>query len=560
MSFPRIPSFLFDVLLGRARRAEPRELERAIAVSRQMVEDRCRSAGTVREDPSHLRDRVVLHLSIGGAVGGLFLVVLAGFTLAGVCTSYLTLALHAMAVAFVGGALLLLRQGTPSPRLTRSVEAFALIGSFLLYGAMAAVSSAEAFATETLVLIYCMAMIGRSVFTPSSALHTGLLAFGAAVPFLGATLFLSHAHGIADQTVVLAVVWYVAIGALAAAVSKVIFGLRTEVRAAMRLGQYTLEQKIGEGGMGRVYRGRHAMLRRETAIKIMSESSTDGRSEERFEREVQLTARLTHPNTVTVFDYGRTADGLFYYAMELIEGETLQSIVEATGPMPPDRVVHVLRQVASALQEAHQLGLIHRDIKPTNIMLARIGGEDDIVKVLDFGLVRDLSSGAIGKSDVTTVVGTPDYMAPEVISDPEAVDARVDIYALGAVGYYLLTGERLFDATTPLEVCAHQLHSTPSPVEEISPSVLPFELAALIEACLAKDPEDRPRNARRVLQRLHPIDVEAWTEERAAEWWRVHDRAFQNAATAEPRLSETVEAPIADPNLAPIVPLPRPGY
>jgi serine/threonine-protein kinase len=251
-------------------------------------------------------------------------------------------------------------------------------------------------------------------------------------------------------------------------ISWVIYGLRAEVREARRLGQYTLEQKLGEGGMGVVYRASHAMLRRPTAIKLLLPDRAGKEALTRFEREVRRTAMLTHPNTVTVFDYGRTADGVFYYAMELLEGASLAEIVEVDGPQPGERVIHLLEQAAGSLAEAHDAGLIHRDVKPGNILVVDRGGIADLVKVVDFGLVKDVGVRARGGPTpepaltlADTITGTPLYMAPETVTAPETVDARTDLYALGAVGYWLLTGTHVFGGHSIIEVCGHHKHSCP---------------------------------------------------------------------------------------------------
>jgi serine/threonine-protein kinase len=319
-----------------------------------------------------------------------------------------------------------------------------------------------------------------------------------------------------------AIQWAITV-AVCATISRVIYGLREEVREARRLGQYTLEGLIGVGGMGRVYRASHAMLRRPTAIKLLLSNGTSREAMERFEREVQLTAQLTHPNTVTIFDYGRTADGTLYYAMELLDGATVEEVVEVDGPQPPARVVHVLEQVAGALGEAHSIGLIHRDVKPANIVLCRQGGELDVAKVVDFGLVKELEQRHPATvSQEGTISGTPLYMAPEILTEPKAASARSDLYALGAVGYYMLTGEHVFDGRTVIEVLGHHLHTEPIPPSQRLGDPIPEELERLILDCLAKDPAARPQDAAELRRRLEACNVGRWTRRSAEKWWAVH--------------------------------------
>jgi serine/threonine-protein kinase len=330
------------------------------------------------------------------------------------------------------------------------------------------------------------------------------------------------------MTGVAALIWGSSL-AIAAATSKVIYGLREEVRDARRLGQYTLLEKLGEGGMGAVYRASHAMLRRPTAVKLLRPERLGAESLARFEREVQLTARLTHPNTIRVFDYGRTPDGVFYYAMEYLDGASLGDVVAESGPMPPARVIFVLDQVAGALTEAHRVGLIHRDIKPANIFLIEQGGDPDVAKVLDFGLVKQVS--APGADDATqpalsrvdSLTGTPLYMAPEAIATPDAVDARTDLYALGAVGYFLLTGSDVFTGRSVMEVCSHHLRTEPEPPSARLGAPVPADLEALILACLEKNPAARPADARALRAALRACrDAHAWSEEDARRWYDKH--------------------------------------
>ncbi|HET9954181.1 MAG TPA: serine/threonine-protein kinase, partial [Polyangiaceae bacterium] len=310
-------------------------------------------------------------------------------------------------------------------------------------------------------------LIGRAALVPSTASRTALIASTASVFMLLATWWVHHSADQAGTSIAHfypgekgTPLVYTAWGALFCAlttisatfVSAVIFGLQREIARVRKLGQYVLENEIGSGGMGIVYRARHAFLRRPTAIKLLRPERAGSAAIQRFEREVQITSQLTHPNTVAVYDYGRTPDGTFYYAMEFLDGIDLDRLVAIDGPQPEARVRHVLRQVASALSEAHAKGLIHRDIKPSNIVLCERGLSQDFVKVLDFGLARELETLAPGLSTLGQVVGTPLYMSPEQVTQPEKIDERVDLYALGAVGYFLLCGEPVFTGDTTVEV------------------------------------------------------------------------------------------------------------
>jgi serine/threonine-protein kinase len=317
-------------------------------------------------------------------------------------------------------------------------------------------------------------------------------------------------------------------------ISRIIHNLRREIRQAMQLGQYTLEKKLGEGGMGMVYRASHAMMRRPTAVKLLPLEKAGEASLVRFEREVQETSRLTHPNTITIYDYGRTPDGVFYYAMELLDGATLEAVVERDGPQQPGRVLRVLEMVAGGLAEAHDLGIIHRDIKPANIHLCRQGGELDIAKVLDFGLVKVVEGdddASVTRDGVVT--GTPQYLAPEALSNPESVDARSDLYALGAVGYYLLTGEQVFTGNI-VEICGHHLHTEPTPPSKRLGRELPVDLEHLIMQCLAKNPGDRPQSAAEIRDRLASFDdIPLWRQADARTWWENHSAILRPEPDAQ---------------------------
>jgi eukaryotic-like serine/threonine-protein kinase len=263
-------------------------------------------------------------------------------------------------------------------------------------------------------------------------------------------------------------------------------------------------------------------LRRPTAIKLLLPGKVSAASLERFEREVQLTSRLSHPNTIAIYDYGRTPDGIFYYAMEYLDGLSLESLVASDGLQPAGRVVHVLLQIAGALAEAHGVGLIHRDIKPANVMLCERGGMPDVVKVVDFGLVKQLDAveGDVALTNANTLTGTPLYLAPESISRPDSIDARIDIYALGAVGYFLITGTPPFSGRNVVEIAGHHLHS---PVEAPSMRLgqpVPPKLEAVLLACLAKDPEGRPNDAQELIVKLLECEAESpWSGTQARAWW-----------------------------------------
>ncbi len=300
--------------------------------------------------------------------------------------------------------------------------------------------------------------------------------------------------------------------------------VQKSAQVTRQLGQYVLEQEIGSGGYGRVYRARHAMLRRPVAIKLLQPDKSTETHLKRFEREVQATSQLTHPNTVAIYDYGRTPDGVFYCAMEFLTGLSLDNLVEQFGPQPEGRVIHILRQVCGSLVEAHESGLIHRDIKPGNIMLTCRGGIHDVVKVLDFGLVKPLSDTLDHDgAQAETIVGTPRYMSPEAIEKPESANARSDLYSLGAVGYFLLVGQPIVDGATPREIFLKQLHEAPaSPARRLGRSV-DASLERLILQCLAKDPAQRPLSARVLEEELSRCaSAGQWTQAVATEWWRTH--------------------------------------
>lgn len=291
------------------------------------------------------------------------------------------------------------------------------------------------------------------------------------------------------------------------------------------LGQYELEEKLGSGGMGVVFKGHHAMLRRPAAIKLLNVDKVNDASIHRFEREVQITCKLNHPNTIAIYDYGRTPEGVFYYAMEYLDGIDLQALVEKYGPQPEARVVNILRQICGSLYEAHLQGLVHRDIKPANVMLNRRGAETDVVKVLDFGLVKavdDTKQAAMTMANSLT--GTPLYMAPEAIQSPGSVDARSDLYAVGALGYFLLTGQPVFEAETLIQLCQMHIDAVPIPPSKRTKQAVSPELEATLLKCLDKVRTRRPHTARDLAHLLLQVPTRGeWAEATAEAWWNNHE-------------------------------------
>jgi hypothetical protein len=291
----------------------------------------------------------------------------------------------------------------------------------------------------------------------------------------------------------------------------------TAERDAKMYGQYRLIRRIGAGGMGEVHLARHALLRRPTAVKLLRHATAEDIL--RFEREVQVCSRLTHPNTVTIYDYGRTAAGAFYCAMELLDGLDLDELVSRHGPVPPARVVNLLRQVLGSLGEAHAHGIVHRDIKPANLMTCRIGGALDIVKVLDFGLARRVDRPDVTVTSQDLVSGTPPFMAPEIIRQETQVDGRVDLYALACVGWFLLAGRMLFDRPSAMEVLTAHLQEPPEDLRARHPWV-PADLAAVIMLNLAKDPRERSADARAMSDALGACAcATGWSIADATDWW-----------------------------------------
>jgi serine/threonine-protein kinase len=377
------------------------------------------------------------------------------------------------------------------------------------------------------ILPWVVMMVAYGILVPNfwrrcAAVLAGYAAVALLTHVIAYTLYPLRFELVATMLVMKAV-WLGAAGAVVVYGAYRVQVLRERERQARELGQYRLGRRLGGGGMGEVYLAEHHMLRRPAALKIIRPSrAIDPAYLARFEREVQCTATLTHPNTVQIFDYGRTDDGTFYYVMEYLPGLNLEDLVRLYGPLAPARAVHFLRQVCSALGEAHAVGLVHRDLKPSNMMVCERGGVPDTVKLLDFGLVLpsgDLDAQLTRPKGVT---GTPAFISPEQAGRQDAADGRSDIYSLGATAYFLLTGRAPFADRSAAQVLKAHLHETPEPLTRHQPDVPTF-LEAVVLRCLAKAPADRFPDIRSLDAALADCrDVGEWTERDAADWWRQH--------------------------------------
>jgi len=321
------------------------------------------------------------------------------------------------------------------------------------------------------------------------------------------------------------------VAAVTVLISRRLYHLEAQVQRAKEMGSYQLDTLIGKGGMGEVWRASHRMLARDSAIKLirpeMLVRATGKQAEmirRRFEREAKTTAALKSPHTVGLYDFGTSEDGGFYYVMELLDGIDLETLVKQFGPQPPGRIVHVLRQVSKSLAEAHNAGLIHRDIKPTNIFLCRLGVEYDFAKVLDFGLVKTaLDEGAMRMTMEGVTTGTPAYMPPEIAMGNQEIDGRADLYGLGCVAYWLLTGTLPFNEKSSMAMILAHVQTAPVPPSERITAVIPLPFERVVMACLAKKPEDRPRNAEAFARMLDECQTACpWTQADAELWWRTH--------------------------------------
>jgi serine/threonine-protein kinase len=442
--------------------------------------------------------------------------------------------------ALLAGALWVATQRGRLPSLPlHALDIGVSLGLITVWGLTGATLPNSTAGTLIALLAFITGTLARAIVVPSTSQRTlaiGLL--GGAV--IVGTVIWRRVSG--QETSIVNVVasgcWIASGVTLAAVASHTIFGLRRQVEHTKVLGQYTLETKIGEGGMGGVWRASHALLRRPTAVKLLLAGHMGETAIRRFEREVQLTARLTHPNSVAIYDYGRTRDGIFYYAMELIEGADLERLVAEDGAQPPGRVVHVLTQICGALAEAHDLGLVHRDVKPANVLLSPRKNEHEFAKIVDFGLVKSIDAKATQPTLTATnmITGTPLYMSPEAIQTPDAVDSRSDLYSLGAVAWFLLSGRPPFEGGSIVEILGKHLHVPPSRPSAVLGQPLPIDLEDIVLGCLEKRPDARPLDARALRSRLEACSAAGrWTADQAADWWRARAPRAPRSPSTGPR-------------------------
>lgn len=393
-------------------------------------------------------------------------------------------------------------------------EALGTLTLALAYSMIILVLNEPVERAESVIALFLVTtvLVLRSSIVPSPVIATAIIgALSMAIPNLFIPYVLPELNTVSR-------VWPWVLGAIIVAITSVtsstIYGLQRRMQAARRLGQYQLDRRIGHGGMGEVYLATHSLLQRPTAVKLLRDVKSAG-ARERFRQEVQTASGLTHPNTVEIYDYGRTPDGVFYFAMEYVEGASLEEAVQATGAMPSARVVRLLEQAAGSLSEAHRRNLVHRDIKPSNLMLCERGGDFDTLKVLDFGLVRNLSEANKEGGGLT---GTPLYLAPETILDPDGFVPESDVYALGATAYFLLTGRPPFADGDLVDVLSDHL------VTEVTPPECDnARLQALIVRCLSKDVAERPSDAAELLVALEGCEGSgAWRADDARVWWAEH--------------------------------------
>ncbi len=442
----------------------------------------------------------------------------------------------------------LLRKERLSFDALHAIDTFYAVAANTVIATCAVLSYDQRQAAYTCLIYSCFSVLTRALIVPSTGRRTAIVTSIAAIPMAiaaGVLPFIKQWPPGKDVSNLAFLIGFLQIEVvailLAAAGSEIIYGLRQKLSAAQQLGQYTLGRKIGSGGMGVVYLAHHDLLRRPTAIKLLHPDKVGPDNMQRFEREVRHMSQLTHPNTVAVFDYGRSFEGTFYYAMEYLDGVDLHALVVRHGKQPAERVRQIMIQVCGALQEAHDRGISHRDIKPANIILCERGAMPDVAKVVDFGLVKELARESGASTQV--VIGTPAFVSPEAVTDPNRVGPSADLYALGCVAYFLLTGRKVFSGNTNVDICIQHVTKAPTPPSQAANIDIPRGLEDIIMQCLAKQPSGRPASANELADRLRAIGpFDDWDDARATAWWNELERhELPQDLTAMPTATITVD-------------------
>ncbi|HEY0991755.1 MAG TPA: serine/threonine-protein kinase [Kofleriaceae bacterium] len=476
---------------------------------------------------------------------------------------------HLLAIAIAAAMWMVCRYGRFSMVVLGVIDAVGFVGCCAAFAGMLAPGRVEAM--QPVLLALTLTVTARAIVVPSKPARTLRLTLLGFLPTLALVWWWAAAlqpppELPADRArLAIAIgeyLWAAAATALAMITSRVIYGLRQSVREANELGQYTLQDKLGEGGMGEVWRAHHRLLVRAAAIKLIRpEPLLIGNTApevllRRFEREARATAALRSPHTVQLYDFGQAEDGTLYYVMEMLVGLDLDHLISRFGPVPAERAIHILRHVCSSLEEAHQNGLIHRDIKPANIFVSHVASEGDFAKVLDFGLVRvHAERRGIDQLKLTAegaTSGTPAFMAPEIVLD-QPYDHRVDLYAVGCVAYWLLTGKLVFEGGSPVKVMLDHAQAPPPPPHTRTELAIPPELEQVVMDCLEKTRELRPASAAELARRLAECPTpQAWSCERAERWWHTHLPEHSTARpVAEVLLSHEGSAPAKGRELRP---------
>jgi eukaryotic-like serine/threonine-protein kinase len=461
---------------------------------------------------------------------------------------------HMSGMALIAAVWLICRRGQLSLEWLSILDAAAVVGCCTAWAFF--IDPGEPESVRSSVVAVIMTILARAILVPSTAARTARLSILATAPtvimmllFVRGALAAGTPSPFTWMTLIFQTLLLATLVAMATITSRTLYDLRRSVREANELGQYELEEKLGGGGMGEVWRARHRLLVRAAAIKLIRpELLAATRSDpdvvmRRFEREARATAALRSPHTVQLYDFGQAEDGTLFYVMELLSGIDLEQLVSRFGPVPAERAVHILKQVCHSLAEAHENGITHRDIKPANIVVSGVGTELDFAKVLDFGLVRlspeQAPDGEMKLTKEGVLAGTPAYTAPEIALGDQTYDHRVDIYAVGCVGYWLLTGQLVFDSRTLMKMVVDHAQTAPPPPHTRTELPIPGDLEAVILSCLEKDPARRPPTAAALADRLSACALDGkWTRERAEAWWRLHmPRPAQTRPVADILLS-----------------------